>query len=207
MMKTLPESMKTLGVYRRLQREELLFAAQDRAEGFYYVESGEIRVFRMDEQGKEVEVVRLEEGDFLGEAVVFVSSAFPFYAQAAKESALFYFDKKKILQKIDEDPAIARFFIQLLAHKCTVLNARIESLGIRTVRQRLAQYLLSRCSRERECTVELNVKKGELAKILGTISETLSRNLKQMQEEGIIAVSGSRITILDCAALRQELTC
>jgi CRP/FNR family transcriptional regulator len=53
--------------------------------------------------------------------------------------------------------------------------------------------------------VELKVKKGELAKILGTISETLSRNLKHMQEEGLIDVEGNKVTVLDCTALRDEL--
>ena len=50
----------------------------------------------MDEQGREVEVVRLEPGDFLGEAILFVSSVFPFFAQAVKDSQVLFFDKNKI---------------------------------------------------------------------------------------------------------------
>jgi CRP-like cAMP-binding protein len=95
--------------------------------------------------------------------------------------------------------------VDLLARKCVVLSNKIESLGLRTVRQRLIRYLLSRCSGEQTCLVELKVKKGELAKILGTISETLSRNLKHMQDEGLIEVEGNKITVKDCPALRDEL--
>ena len=54
--------------------------------------------------------------------------------------------------------------------------------------------------------MELKVKKGDLAKILGTISETLSRNLKYMQDEGLLEVEGNKITIKDCPALQEELT-
>jgi CRP/FNR family transcriptional regulator len=159
----------------------------------------------MDEQGRELEVVRLEPGDFLGEAILFVSSVFPFFAQAVKDSQVLFFDKNRIFKKIDEEPSIAKFFLNLLAKKCFILNRRIETLGLQTVRQRLIQYLLLNCSDEQECTVKLKTKKVELAKILGTISETLSRNLKQIQDEGLIEVEGNKIHINDCSKLRLEL--
>jgi CRP/FNR family transcriptional regulator len=160
----------------------------------------------MDEQGKEVEVVRIEPGDFLGEAIVFVSSEFPFYAQAVKDSEVIFLEKKTISQKIEKDPAVAQFFLNLLAKKCITLSNRIEFLGLQTIRQRLIQYLFSSCSGEKQCIIELRLKKVELAKLLGTISETLSRNLKQMQDEGLIEVKGKKIYVKDCLKLRAELS-
>jgi len=202
----IPDSLKKLGQLKRFQKGEMLFSAQDEANGFYYVESGEIRVYKMDELGKEAEVVRLGPGGFLGEAIVFVSSFFPVFAQAVTNADVLFFAKKKINLEMAKDPGLAMYFVDLLARKCVVLSNRIESLGLRTVRQRLIRYLLSECSEERRCLVELKVKKGELAKILGTISETLSRNLKQMQEEGLIEVEGNKVKIKNCPALREELT-
>ncbi|MEE9501961.1 MAG: cyclic nucleotide-binding domain-containing protein, partial [Candidatus Aminicenantaceae bacterium] len=85
-MVSLDNTIKKLGILKSYRKDEVLFNAQDKANGMYYVQSGEIRVFKMDEQGREIEVVRIEPGDFLGEAIVFVSSEFPFYAQAVKDS-------------------------------------------------------------------------------------------------------------------------
>ena len=200
-----PDGLKELGHLKRFQKGEMLFSAQDEADGFYYIEMGEIRVYKMDEQGREMEVVRLGPGDFLGEAIVFVSPAFPVFAQAAADSDVLFFDKKIVNRKLAKDSSVAKYFVDLLARKCVVLSNRIESLGLRTVRQRLIRYLLTQCSGEKRCLVELKIKKGELAKALGTISETLSRNLKQMQEEGLIEVEGNRISIKNCPALREEL--
>lgn len=205
MLYPIPSRLKRLGRPKSYQKDEMLFSSQDKAKGFYYVESGEIRVFKMDEHGKEIEVTRLEPGDFLGEAILFVSSVFPFYAQAVKDSQVFFFEKEIIFSEIDKDPKIAKFFLNLLAGKCLVLNRRIESLGLKTVRQRLIQYLLSRCTGEQKCIIKLRLRKGELAKILGTISETLSRNLKQLQEENLIEVHGNKIYIKNCPKLRSEL--
>ncbi len=205
-MKDFDQVVKSLGIPKEYHKGEVLFSAQEKAQGFYYVESGEIRVYKMDENGREIEIVRLDPGDFLGEAIVFVSSVFPFFAQAVKDSKVLYFGKSTILREMERDSSVAKFFVTLLAQKCVVLSSRIESLGLQTVRQRLIQYLLSNCSGEKQCLIELGIKKAELAKILGTISETLSRNLKQMQEEGLIEVEANRIRVVDCCRMRSELS-
>lgn len=205
-MKEFDETVKSLGRTKKYQKGEILFSAQEKANGFFYVESGEVRVYKMDENGREVEVVRLGPGDFLGEAIVFVSSEFPFFAQAVKDSEVLFFDRTTILRAMETEPSVAKFFVSLLASKCVVLSRRVESLGLLTVRQRLIQYLLSKCSGGQQCVIELKVKKSDLAKILGTIGETLSRNLKQMQEEGLIEVEGSRVRVVDCYKMRSELS-
>lgn len=205
-MDSLDDAIKKLGIFKTYRKDEMLFNAQDEANGLYYVLSGEIRVFKMDEQGKEVEVARIAPGDFLGEAIVFVSAAFPVFAQAAKESKVLFFEKNAINKKIEKDPSVAKFFLNLLARKCVILNTRIESLGLQTVRKRLIQYLFSHCSGEKQCLIELKLKKVDLAKMLGTISETLSRNLKQMQDEGLIEVKSKKIYVKDCHKLRAELS-
>jgi CRP-like cAMP-binding protein len=203
--KDLPDELKKLGNLKRFHKGEMLFSVQDEANGFYYVKRGEIRVYKMDEQGREAEVVRIGPGGFLGEAIVFASAAYPVFAQSVMDVEVLFFDKKKINQAITHNPSIALFFVHLLARKCVVLSDKIESLGLRTVRQRLIRYLLSRCSGDRHCVVDLNIKKGDLAKMLGTISETLSRNLKHMQDEGLIEVKGNLVKIKNCPSLRKEL--
>lgn len=204
-MKLLEDKIKNLGKPLALYKDEMLFNAEDEATGFYYLLSGEIRIFRMDEQGKEVEVVRIGPGDFLGEAIVFVAAKFPSYAQAVQDSQLLFFAKDDFFRKLESDSSIAKFFLILLAGKCVVLNKRIEALELQTVRQRLIRYLISSCEGSQQCRVELPMKKSELAKLLGTISETLSRNLKQLQTEGAISVKGNAIEIHDCQQLKEEL--
>jgi len=204
---SLPEEISSLGIRKKFAKKQYLFTPGQEASGFFYLISGEIRVFKMDRQAKEVEVVRIKPGDFFGEAAAFTSTRYPAYAEAVTDSEVIYFDKQKFFQRLDKNPAVARFFIKLLAEKCLVLNERIESLGLQTVRQRLAQYLLSRCSGQMGCLVEIRVEKADLARLLGTIPETLSRTLKAFQQAGLIEVSGRRIKVKNCPGLRQELFC
>lgn len=204
-MNDLKQKIRELGRSKAYAKDEFLFHAEDPAEGFFYLQSGQVRVFNMDEQGKELEVVRLSPGDFFGEAIVFVQDRYPSYAQAVKDSQVIYFEKKTFFRNLEKDPAVGKFFLRLLAKKCIILNKRIEALELRTVRQRLIRYLVSSCTGETSCDVTLPMKKAELAKFLGTVSETLSRNLKQLQEEGFIAVGGNTIHIKNISRLKEEL--
>ncbi|MBN2206437.1 MAG: Crp/Fnr family transcriptional regulator [Candidatus Aminicenantes bacterium] len=202
---SLSPHLRSQGVPKKIAKGCFLFGSGEKAEGFYYLLAGEVRAFSMDEQGREVEVVRLKAGDFLGEAVALAGGVYPVHAQAVRDSRVLYFDRRRVLSGLSREPEAARFFVELLARKCLVLNQRIEALGLRTVRQRIVQYLLGRCSGGGACLVELSGRKSELARRLGTIPETLSRNLRQMQEDGLIEVRGRRIRILDCPRLRAAL--
>ena len=194
-----------LGTPRHFTRSSVLFSEGDQAAGFFFIRKGQVRITKLDEHGRELEVTRVGPGDFLGEAVAFVGGRYPFIAQAIGETDVAYFDIEAVLRRVDRDPKTARFFLDLLARKCVVLSARIESLGLRTVRQRIVRYLLENGSEVAPCVITLKIRKGELARQLGTVGETLSRNLRQMQAEGLIEVKGRDIHIKDPARLRGEL--
>lgn len=109
-MKELEQKIKELGRSKTYAKDEFLFHADDPAEGFYYLLSGEVSVFNMDEQGKELEVVRLSPGDFFGEAIVFVKDRYPSYAQAVKDSQVIYFEKETFFPEPGERPRHRQVF-------------------------------------------------------------------------------------------------
>ncbi len=80
----------------------------------------------------------------------------------------------------------------------------MEDLSLKEVPARLAAYLLSHSDRREGATeFELEIPKGQLASLLGTIPETLSRILAKMVKEGLIVSSGPRITIMDKSGLQE----
>jgi CRP-like cAMP-binding protein len=201
----LDKDIAGLGTRRAYRKDAFLFLADEEARGFYYILTGEVRVFRMDDAGKELEIVRLRPGDFFGEAIAMLKGKFPAFARAAQDTDVLFFERQAVFTELEKNPAVARFLVLLLARKCRVLNQRIETLGLRTVRQRLAQYLLSFCRGDETCRLELPIKKVELARQLGTISETLSRNLRQLQEAGLIEVRKRQIFVKSSRRLREVL--
>ncbi len=194
-----------MGVKKVYRKGAFLFLAQEDARGFFLILKGEVRVFRMDDTGKELEIVRLRPGEFFGEAIAILKGRFPAFARATQDSEVLFFETQTVFRKMDEDPAVSKLMLLLLARKCQLLNQRIENLGLRTVRERLAQYLISFCRGDEACRLDLPIKKVELARQLGTISETLSRNLRQLHEENIIKVNKRAISIKSPKRLREVL--
>jgi CRP/FNR family transcriptional regulator len=204
-MDVLNSKVASLGIKKKYPRNAFLFLAQEEAKGFFYLLDGEVRVFRMNDAGREIEIVRLRPGEFLGEAIALAAAKFPAFARADQDTEVLFFDRRSVLRTIREDPAAAEYFVSLLARKCILLNERMEALSLRTVRQRLARYLLARCPEEPPFDIELAVKKLELARHLGTISETLSRNFRGLEKDGLIQVQGRRIRIMDRGKLSREV--
>jgi CRP/FNR family transcriptional regulator len=82
---------------------------------------------------------------------------------------------------------------------------QIENLSLKEVPERLAGYLLYlREEQGGKDSVELEISKGQLASLLGTIPETLSRIFARMSEEGLIAVEGKKIRLLNLQALQER---
>ncbi len=206
--KTMPPiepSIKNIGIERAFKKGTSIFNAEDPITGFYQVVTGEVRIFKMDLNGNELEISRLGPGDFLGEAVTFTSDTYPLFAEAVRDTRTLFFEKKKIFAAIEKDPKLSIYMIKLLAGKCLALNKRLETLGLKTIRQRLIQYILELCPGQGNCALDLPIKKTEIAKLLGTVSETLSRNLRQLQDEDLITVKGKTIRIKNCQKLRCEI--
>jgi len=201
----LPGALRRLGVERRFESGERLFAEGQPARGFYYVLEGAVRVYRADEKGREVDVARFGRGDYLGEVVLFAMEEFPVNAECAGAVRVLYLDKRRLLSEIRRSPEAALFFLRLLAKKCLILNRRVEALGLWSVRRRLIHYVAARCPETGAHSFDLDLKKQQLARQLGTAGETLSRNLRQLQKEGLIRVRGRRIQVPDAARLRAKI--
>ncbi len=197
--------IKKFAKTKNFSKHTLIFRAGEKANGFYYVVCGEIRIYKIDRMGKEIEIDRFYNGDYFGEAVIFVSDKYQVYAEAVKPSTLLFFLKDVVLEKINQDPNILQFFIKLLAAKCVSLNKKIEILTMGSIKQRLIQFLLTEYINNQKKSFKLKFKKNELASQLGTISETLSRNLKQLQKSGFIEVKNKIIEIKDFLNLQKEI--
>lgn len=203
-MKNTIEKILSLGKVVHLEKSERLFLAGDPANAFYYIESGEIRAYRTDEHGAEIEVKRFGPGNFIAEVILFSGETFPVSTEASKKTRLLCFKKQSVISAIEKDSSLALLFLRILSQKCIVLNERLEAMSLQNVRTRLVSYLLRECPDKAPYQFELKMKKTEIAKQLGTISETLSRNLKQLQNEKLVQVQGKTITILDLPGLKAQ---
>jgi len=185
-------------VKKQYGRGETIFFEGDEGKGFYMVESGKVKIYKMSLSGKEQILHIFGPGEPFGEVPVFHGQPFPATAEALMKSTLLFFPRDKFVLLVHEMPSIALNMLAVLSMRLRRFASQIENLSLKEVPARLADYLLYLSEEQGNTeTVELEISKGQLASLLGTIPETLSRIFAKMSEEGLIAVEGRTIRIKD----------
>ncbi len=199
------EDLAMIVVDQIFRRGQTIFSEGDEGAGFYVVISGRVKVFKLSPEGKEQIFHILGPGEPFGEAAVFAGENFPAYAEALAESRVFFFPRLGFVDLIKKNPSLALNMLAVLSRRLRKFAALVEDLSLKEVPGRLAAYLLFRSERKKRSEeLELDVSKNQLASLLGTIPETLSRILARMTRERFIKTSGQRrIQILDRKGLEE----
>jgi CRP-like cAMP-binding protein len=179
-------------------RGQTIFMEGDAGTGFYVVISGRVKIFKLSAEGKEQILHIFGPGEPFGEVPVFEGRHFPASAEAMAESQLFFFPRTSFVALIKKNPFLALNMLAILSRRLRRFTALIDDLSLKEVPGRLAAYLLYLSEQKRGSAVlELTITKGQLASLLGTIPETLSRILGKMSAQGLIESAGPRIRLLD----------
>jgi CRP/FNR family transcriptional regulator, dissimilatory nitrate respiration regulator len=178
-----------------------IFTAGEPAQGFFSVSSGKVRIFQTALSGKEHILHVFGPGEVFAEVAVFAGSVYPANAQTMEDSTFLFFPRERFRKLLADDPDLALNMLGLLSMRLRQFVRKLEDLSLREVPARLASHLLLLQAESRKRELPLGLPKGQLAAYLGTIPETLSRVLRRLTDDGIIAVTGSAVEILDLARL------
>ncbi|WP_243026625.1 Crp/Fnr family transcriptional regulator [Thermus albus] len=186
---------------RQLKRGEMLFLEGEPVHALFVVEKGLIKVYKLDPEGRKQVVLHLEgPGRVLAEVALFLDRpTYPASAEALEESQVLVIPKERFFQLVEARPPLARALIRYLARRQGQLLHLLDRLVFHEVRERLGEYLLERLQQEGQgFTLPTN---PELAALLGTIPEAVSRNLGQLYRQGLIRLKGRQVEIPDPQAL------
>jgi CRP-like cAMP-binding protein len=185
------------------QKGEIIFSEGDEGTGFYVVITGRVKIFKLSFEGKEQILHIFGPGEPFGETPVFAGEHFPAHAEAMEETRVFFFSRQSLIALITKTPSFALNMLAILSRRLRRFAALIDDLSLKEVPGRLAAYLLY-LSEQHEGSTELRltITKGQLASLLGTIPETLSRILGKMTAQGLILSEGAHIRILDIEGLQ-----
>ena len=188
---------------RHFRKGEIIFTENQDGAGFYVVTSGMVKIFKVSLEGKEQILHIFGPGEPIGEVPVFTDKAYPANAEAIAESHLLFFPKSAFVNLIAQNPSLSLSMLAVLSMRLRQFTVQIENLSLKEVPGRLAGYLLYLAEENQtQDSVELTISKGQLASLLGTIPETLSRVFAKMSQNKVIDVKGRHITLLDTEELK-----
>ncbi|HER00208.1 MAG TPA: Crp/Fnr family transcriptional regulator [candidate division Zixibacteria bacterium] len=180
-----------------MHKGEMLFFEGDEATGFYLLLEGKVRVYKASPEGKEQILHQINPGQIFAEVAIFEGQRYPANCSALQDSVVAFFPQNDFIKLIEQSPQISLKIIASMAGFLREFTETVENLSLKEVPARIAGYLLKLPLKENDDTVTLDMTKAELAKKLGTQSETFSRGLRKLSDQKIIKVNGKRILILD----------
>lgn len=188
---------------KKLQKGEILFFEGDPATGFYVLLSGKMRVYKASPEGKEYTLHIIKTGQIFAEAAIFKGDHIPANAAAMEPSEVAFFPKAAFLDLLQKSPQISIKIIASLSSFVRDFNRQLEELSLKEVPARICAYLLDIYYQTGKVDIHLDISKTELANHLGTISETLSRNLRKLKELRAIDVERQKISLIDIPLLEE----
>jgi CRP/FNR family transcriptional regulator len=198
--------IERLGTTRIYARGRTLFNEGDDAANVYEIVRGMVRLYRVLPDGRRQIMGFLSDGDLVGVAVAgrYVYSAETITAVSAR-----FYARAKFDRMVDEVPGFARRLLMLASDELRAAQEQMLLLGRKSASEKVATFLLALAARQADdrsaCDeVVLPMTRTDIADYLGLTIETVSRALRRLKCEGVIALlSTSRVEILDAGRLEE----
>ncbi len=176
------------------RKKEIVFLENQEGSDIYFLLSGNIKLYKTNEEGKEAVIHFVEPGEFFAEILLFLHNRYPVSAVAIKDSSMLAIDAIKMFKLIKENPDFAMKLISVFAHRLNYLVNTIKNLSIMDAKKKFLNYLSN--IKKEDNKIYLTIPKQDIALLLGIAPETFSRVLKQLSSEGFIRINGKEITLL-----------
>lgn len=202
------EHFQELGEQARLHRlgnEEILFRQGDKANRFFYVVSGHIKLNRLSADGQEKVIEVFGPQQTFAEAIMFMEQqAYPVNAQALGETVLLSVHNGFYKSLLTEHADYATRLLADMAKRLHMRINEIENLTMQNATHRVVRYLLNQLPSLQvvQAQIELPMAKRLIASKLAMQPETFSRIMHELKERQILSVQGRQLQILDVQALK-----
>jgi CRP-like cAMP-binding protein len=181
---------------------EVIIPLESQPRHFFVVLSGHVRLYRVDNKGREADIAVYGTGDIFGECAMFLDGCFPFQVQAAEATMLAAVDIPAVVAIMKDEPPLLLAISRIMARHSMDARLSVANDRLNTAPQRVAKYLLElwRDQGGPGNPFRLPFQKSLLAGKLGLAPEALSRAFAMLQSTGV-SISGRMVQITDAEAL------
>ncbi len=194
-------------VKRRLKRNTVVFHENDPASAFYLVKTGRVKIYKAGPDGREQVLAILGDGQIFGDVPAFDGGPYPATAATMVDSEIYLIRSEDFQDLVRRYPEVALKIIRLLGQRLRQSMELVRDLSFKQVPHRLAGLLIKLgeeygAEAGEGVLIDLPLSRQELADIVGTSRETITRELKKMEREGMVEVDRRLITVKDFERLK-----
>ncbi|MDY0202291.1 MAG: Crp/Fnr family transcriptional regulator [Tenuifilaceae bacterium] len=177
---------------------QTIIQRDDEVKHLCIVIEGVVKAEMVDFSGKILKVEEIQAPQPLAHALLFsVNNRFPVDVVALVNCKILYIPKADTLRLLQNNTIILTNFLTAVSNRAHFLTSRLWLLSFKTIKEKVAHYLLSLSKCETRTTLILSKSHQELAELFGVTRPSLTRVFGEMQDEGIIFVNRREVTILN----------
>lgn len=178
--------------YKEFQRDAVLYSDGDACPGTGFFLSGEIRVFKIGESGREITLYDVFPGEtcILNASCILSHQGYPANAVALRDSDVLFISSEIFRKLVAEYEEMRQFIFSLFSQRFVEIMELLEEVAFGKMDKRLSDYLIQKS----ENGVLLSTHQ-QIANELGTSREVVSRLLKDFERHGSISLSRNTIEI------------
>ncbi len=177
---------------KTLKKGSIIFNEGDSGHSVYLCGSGNIQLVKHNEDGKDTVIKLIGAGEMFAEVILFERNNYPVTAIALTRTTLYLLPKHQFLCLL-EDQTFRGDFISNLMKKLRFLTQQIVNLTTLSVDERLLSFIMEHSNKSGE--FDPLISKKEIASIIGTNPETLSRALALLRKKGTISTDGKKFFV------------
>jgi len=187
------------------KKGENLHSTDNECLGLLLVQSGELRVYILSEDGREVTLYRLSEGDscVLSASCILNNITFDVLIDAECETEGLLLNIATFSRLTKENIYVENFAYKNTVDRFSDVMWAIEQILFMSFDKRLATFLLDEMSKTKSS--EINLTHEQIAKYVGSAREVVSRMLKNFEQLGLLKLSRGSIQIIDKDKLKEFL--
>jgi CRP-like cAMP-binding protein len=201
---SLPVQQRMAPLWREnvYHRGDVIFYQGNNPTSIYFLCHGSVKLVRDARMGRQ-HILRMITGpDFLGDRAMLAGQPYAASAQVMEDSRVCAIDGQSFRALWRDEPELSRMLAIYLARKLAEADVAASDLALLTIRELLARLIVGRIPPGGGDVVRFSESRQDLADILGTSAEVISRTLSELARKKLIALDGRSLRVLDEERLR-----
>lgn len=210
---TIDELQKIISFTKKksISKGSHVFFKDEPLESVYFIETGIVKIYKTDINGKEQIVSLLKAGDMFPHVGFFQSHNYPANALVVEDASFLYLSTSHLKEIILRYPEVGMKLFNVMEDKIIELQNSLEAQVLNNAYDQVVKLLLRLhhahgiLQEDGTYLLPLHVTQNEIAQMIGAARETVSRSLSKMRKKGLIAEGDKGYLLLDVEALKHEL--
>jgi CRP/FNR family transcriptional regulator, dissimilatory nitrate respiration regulator len=191
---------------RKFKTDSAVVMAGEPVSALMVIMAGTVKGEMVDYSGHVIKIEDIPAPGLLAPAFIFGSrNKFPVNVVAVTDTEIFVLEKPDFLKLLSKNETILGNFLTLISDRSQFLSEKIKFLSFKTIKGKLAQLILQKAGATRS-VLSLDMTQNELADFFGVARPSIGRALGEMEEERVLNVKASQITILNRKKLAEYMS-